>query len=81
MNPQQVAQLIEAGLAGSRALVKSADNVHFEAVVIAPVFAGKRPVQRHQLVYSTLGAAVGNEIHALALQAYTPDEYGGLGGG
>lgn len=77
MNPQQVAQLIEAGLAGAQALVTSADNVHFEAVVIAPAFAGKRPVQRHQLVYSTLGSAVGNEIHALALQVYTPDEYAG----
>jgi acid stress-induced BolA-like protein IbaG/YrbA len=77
MNPQQVAQLIEAGLAGARALVKSDDNVHFEAVVIAPAFAGTRPVQRHQLVYSTLGGAVGGEIHALALQVYTPDEYAG----
>jgi acid stress-induced BolA-like protein IbaG/YrbA len=77
MNPQQVAQIIEAGLAGARALVKSEDNVHFEAVVIAAAFAGKRPVQRHQLVYSALGAAVGNEIHALALQVYTPDEYAG----
>jgi acid stress-induced BolA-like protein IbaG/YrbA len=81
MNPQQVAQIIEAGLAGARALVKSEDNVHFEAVVIAAAFAGKRPVQRHQLVYSTLGTAVGNEIHALALQVYTPDEYAGQGRG
>jgi len=75
MNPQQVAQLIEAGLAGSRAVVTSADNVHFEAVVIAPGFSGKRAVQRHQLVYATLGAAVGNEIHALALQVFTPEEF------
>ena len=77
MNPQQVAQLIEEGLAGSRALVTSGDNVHFDAVVIAPAFTGKRAVQRHQLVYATLGAAVGNEIHALALQVFTPDEYAG----
>ena len=77
MNPQQVAQLIEAGLAGSRATVTSGDNVHFEAVVVAAAFAGKRSVQRHQLVYGTLGAAVGNEIHALALQVFTPDEYAG----
>ena len=63
MNPQQVAQIIEAGLAGSRALVKSDDNVHFEAVVIAAAFEGCRSVQRHQLVYGTLGKAVGNEIH------------------
>ena len=75
MNPQQIAHLIETGLAGSRALVKSDDNVHFEAVVIAPAFAGKRSVQRHQLVYATLGSAVGNEIHALALQVFTPEEF------
>jgi acid stress-induced BolA-like protein IbaG/YrbA len=77
MNPEQVAQLIETGLTGSRALVKSDDNVHFEAVVIASAFVGKRPVQRHQLVYATLGTAVGGEIHALALQVFTPDEYAG----
>jgi len=29
------------------------------------------------LVYATLGAAVGNEIHALALQVFTPEEFAG----
>jgi acid stress-induced BolA-like protein IbaG/YrbA len=81
MNSREVAERIEAGLQGSRALVQSADDVHFEAVVIAPGFAGKRAVQRHQLVYATLGAAVGNEIHALALQVFTPEEYSGQGRG
>jgi acid stress-induced BolA-like protein IbaG/YrbA len=77
MNPQQVTQIIEAGLAGSKALVKSDDNVHFEALVIAAIFQGKRSVQRHQLVYGTLGKAMGNEIHALALQVFTPEEFAG----
>ncbi len=81
MNPQQVAEIIEAALSGSRAMVSSADNVHFEAVVIAPAFAGKKPIQRHQMVYSTLGAAVGGEIHALTLQVFTPDEYSRQGRG
>jgi acid stress-induced BolA-like protein IbaG/YrbA len=75
MNPQQIAELIHRGLPGSRAAVTSPDNVHFEAVVIAPAFSGKRAVQRHQLVYATLGSAMGNEIHALALQVFTPEEY------
>jgi acid stress-induced BolA-like protein IbaG/YrbA len=78
MNPVEIAQIIETGLTGSRALVKSDDNVHFEAVVISPAFAGKRSVQRHQLVYGTLGKAMGNEIHALALQVFTPEEFGAL---
>ncbi len=75
MNPQEVAALIKAGVAGSEATVTSPDNVHFEAVVVAPAFAGKRPVQRHQLVYAALGSIVGNEIHALALQVFTPEEF------
>jgi acid stress-induced BolA-like protein IbaG/YrbA len=74
MNPKAITELIQAGLPGSRALVSSEDNVHFEAVVIADAFAGKRPVQRHQLVYATLGPRMGNEIHALALQVFTPEE-------
>ena len=75
MNPQQVAALIQGGLAGAKATVTSDDNVHFEALVVSPAFAGKRAVQRHQLVYATLGEAVGSEIHALALQVFTPEEY------
>ncbi|MGA2777954.1 MAG: BolA/IbaG family iron-sulfur metabolism protein [Steroidobacteraceae bacterium] len=75
MNPQQVAALIQAGVAGSAATVTSPDNVHFEATVVSPAFAGKRAVQRHQLVYAALGPAVGNEIHALGLQVFTPEEF------
>jgi acid stress-induced BolA-like protein IbaG/YrbA len=75
MNPQQVAERIQAGLPGSRASVTSQDNVHFEAVVIAADFAGLRALQRHKLVYATLGSTMGNEIHALALQVYTPEEF------
>ena len=77
MHPEQIAAQIQAGLAGAQAFVSSPDNVHFEAVVVAPAFAGKRAVQRHQMVYATLGEAVGNEIHALALQVFTPEEYAG----
>ena len=55
--------------------------MHFEAVVIAEKFAGLRSVQRHKLVYETLGALMGNEIHALALKVYTPEEYAGQASG
>ena len=81
MNPQQVAALIQAGLPGAQATVVSDDDVHFEALVVASAFAGKRAVQRHQLVYATLGAAVGNEIHALALKVFTPEEFADQSGG
>jgi acid stress-induced BolA-like protein IbaG/YrbA len=75
MNPHSVQQLIEAGLPGARVQVQSDDNTHFEAMVVAPQFAGKRMIQRHQLVYGTLGQLMGREIHALSIQAQTPEEW------
>jgi acid stress-induced BolA-like protein IbaG/YrbA len=74
MNPQQIEALIRAGLPEAEVAVKSEDNVHFEATVVSSAFAGLRPLQRHQLVYKTLGALMGGEIHALALQTLTPGE-------
>ena len=74
MTPQEVEQLIKAGLPDAEVRVMSDDDTHFEAVVVSAGFAGKRPLQRHQLVYKTLGDLMGGEIHALSIQAKTPDE-------
>jgi acid stress-induced BolA-like protein IbaG/YrbA len=43
--------------------------------VVAAEFEGRRSLQRHQLVYATLGPRMGREIHALSIQAFTPDEW------
>jgi acid stress-induced BolA-like protein IbaG/YrbA len=75
MNPEQVAELIRAGLPGAEVLVQSEDNTHFAARVIAADFAGKRPIARHQLVYRTLGELMGREIHAMSIEALTPEEF------
>ena len=74
MNPEQVAQLIRAGLPGADVRVESADNTHFAARVISSEFAGKRSLERHQLVYKALGSRMGNEIHALSIEALTSEE-------
>ena len=44
------------------------------AVLSDPAFAGKLPLARHRMVYATLGALMGGEIHALQLRTLTPDE-------
>lgn len=74
MNPSDVQALIAAGLPGAQVEVRSDDNTHFSAVVVAPQFEGKRTLQRHQLVYATLGELMGREIHALSIQAVAPSE-------
>ena len=64
----------ETGLPGAQVRVSSPDDTHFEAVIVAAQFEGKRTLQRHQLVYGTLGARMGREIHALTMQVLTPQE-------
>jgi acid stress-induced BolA-like protein IbaG/YrbA len=76
MNAAEVQSLIAAGLPGANVRVASNDDTHFEAVIVAAQFEGKRMIQRHQLVYSTLGALMGREIHAMSIQALTPAEAG-----
>ena len=74
MTPERVADLIRAGLPGATVQVESDDNTHFASRIVAAQFAGKRPIARHQMVYATLGELVGREIHALSIDALTPDE-------
>jgi acid stress-induced BolA-like protein IbaG/YrbA len=74
MNREQVAAMIQAGLPDARVDVQSEDDVHFSALVVSGEFEGLRLLQRHQLVYRTLGDKMGGEIHALAIRALTPGE-------
>ena len=76
MHPDAVAELIRAGLPGAEVIVQSEDHTHFSTRVISAEFAGKRSIARHQMIYRTLGERVGREIHALSIEALTPDEAG-----
>lgn len=49
---------------------------HFTVRVVSPVFAGKPPLARHRAVYAALGEMMQTDIHALAIEARSPDEAG-----
>lgn len=75
MQPGDIKSLIEAGLPGSQVKVIGDDGTHFEATVIAEAFSGKRLLERHRMVYGTLGDRMQGAIHALSIKAYTPQEW------
>lgn len=79
MTPHEIEALIRAHLPETTATVQSTDNVHFEALVVSPSFLGKRTLQRHRLIYGALGNRIGGDIHALSIQAFTPDEWSARG--
>ncbi len=58
-----------AGHAGARQ-----GGGHFIVKIVSNVFAGQGLLQRHRLVYEALGDAMHKEIHALSIQANTPQE-------
>ena len=47
---------------------------HFRLRIVSNRFAGLGRVARHRLVYDTLAPLMASEIHALAIDARTPDE-------
>lgn len=47
---------------------------HFDVTIVAAQFAGLGLLQRHRLVYDALGEAMRQDIHALSIHAFSPDE-------
>jgi BolA protein len=47
---------------------------HFRVRIVSEAFAGKSALARHRAVYAALGDLMQTDIHALAIDARTPDE-------
>ena len=74
MDSDDIKQLIETGIPGCQAQVDG-DGRHFQAIVISEEFEGLSPLKKHQRVYQALGDAMQSDIHALSIQAFTPEEW------
>ena len=57
-----------AGHAGARS------GAHFNLRIVSPRFAGLPRIARHRLVYDALRPWMAEGVHALAIDARTPDE-------
>ena len=73
-DPGSIEQSIRNGLACTHVEV-SGDGAHFEAVIVSPAFAGRTRVRQHQLVFGALGERMREEIHALSMKTYSPEEW------
>jgi len=74
VRPEEVQAYIEQGMQCDLVQV-AGDGHHFEAVIVSPEFRGRSRVQQHQLVYRALGDRMREEIHALSMQTYTPEDW------
>ncbi|AXK39176.1 BolA family protein [Crenobacter cavernae] len=74
VTPELVKQYIEAGLVCTY-LTVDGDGAHFDAVIVSPLFSGKRLIERHRLVNQALSGRLGDEIHALSMKTLSPEEW------
>jgi BolA protein len=57
-----------AGHAGAR------EGGHFRVAVVSKVFSGRPQLERHRLVYAAVAPLMGHGVHALSIDAHSPDE-------
>ena len=75
MTADELRNIIAAGLPCEHIAVEG-DGRHWQALIVSAEFEGKRPIQRHQRVYATLGAKMHtDEVHALSMKTLTPAEW------
>jgi len=79
MDADDVTELIESNLEDAEATVSHPrgvdDEDHLAATVVSPAFEGESLVAQHEMVYDALGDHMTDDIHALELKTYTPEEY------
>ena len=75
MTADELRSLITAGRPCEH-ITMEGDGRHWFATIVSPSFEGKRLIQRHQLVYATLGDRMKtDEVHALSMKTFTPAEW------
>jgi BolA family transcriptional regulator, general stress-responsive regulator len=48
---------------------------HFSLVIVSKAFTGKNRLARHRAVLERVGDLIPHPVHALAIQAYAPEEF------
>ncbi len=71
--PESLEILDESGLHAGHEGAKGGGG-HYRLTIVSAAFSGKPARDRHRMIYGALGTLMSREIHALAIQAYAPDE-------
>ena len=76
MEQNKLERLIREGVPQSHVRIEDlrGDGDHYEAHVTSPAFRGLSRVQQHQLLYAALKGAMGQELHALSVKTYLPEQ-------
>lgn len=77
MNAEQIKSRIETLSVDTRAelIDLTGTEDHWQAIIVSSAFAGKTLMQQHRMVFDLFKEEIeSNEVHALTLKTYTPDQ-------
>ncbi len=74
LNPENI-ELFDDSAAHAGHVGAASGGGHFEVTIVSAIFAGKRSLERHRMVYQLLADLIPTQIHALNIRALTPDEF------
>ena len=86
--PQKIQKILQEKLSASKIEIidqshlhaghseaKISGGGHYSVMVVSEMFKNKTTLQRHRMVYQALSEELKISIHALAIRAYSTDEY------
>ncbi len=74
LSPEVLLVKDESHLHHGHAGWKEGGGTHFRVRVVADCFTGKNRVERHRLINQALAPLFPGDLHALAIEAMTPEE-------
>lgn len=78
MTPDQLKARLETLAPGTQVQVVDLTGTmdHYQAILVSPAFVGKMMIEQHRQVMKLVQAEIdSNEVHALTLKTYTPEQY------
>jgi len=77
LRPDKLEVIDESHLHEGHAGSHPSGESHFRVRIVASRFAGQGRVARHRMINSALAEDLATRVHALAIEAYAPEEVGG----
>jgi len=74
LNPDSIRVEDDSWKHAGHAGVRESGGGHFRVTIIAECFSGQSIIQRHRMVNEALRGEFGPTIHALSIEAKSPDE-------
>lgn len=74
LEPLALELLDESALHAGHSGARPGGNTHWRLSIVSRAFAGKPKVARHRMVYQALGELMQDPIHALSIDARSPEE-------